>query len=249
MATLLTDIIAPSSVVTINGTQTLTNKTLVTPTIATINAPAASSLTLASQSGYDVLITAGGNTTAFKQSGSIEPYGAISGSSYGSNYLDVTQLGPLMLGGELYGVTIRTSADRVTYYNYEFGTNGVLTTPKLSSGDATLTGTLTANSSVGTSGQVLQSTGTGVQWATISGGTSISQGNSSITVSDSGTGTITTTVDGTSVQTSTVSGTALLGIPTAPTAAVNTSTTQIATTAFAVTEALNKAVAMAIALG
>ena len=41
----------------------------------------------------------------------------------------------------------------------------------------------------------------------------------------------------------------LTGVPTAPTAAGSTSTTQIATTAFAVTEALNKAVAMAIALG
>ena len=35
---------------------------------------------------------------------------------------------------------------------------------------ATLTGTLTAGGSVGTSGQVLQSTGTGVQWATPGGG-------------------------------------------------------------------------------
>ena len=42
---------------------------------------------------------------------------------------------------------------------------------------------------------------------------------------------------------------AMSGTPTAPTAAANTSTTQVATTAFAVTEALNKAVAMAIALG
>jgi hypothetical protein len=41
----------------------------------------------------------------------------------------------------------------------------------------------------------------------------------------------------------------MTGTPTAPTAAVNTSTTQIATTEFAVREALNKAVAMAIALG
>lgn len=113
----------------------------------------------------------------------------------------------------------------------------------------TLTGTVTANSSVGTSGQFLQSTETGVQWATISGGISISQGNSSVAVSDSGTGTITTTVDGTSVQTSTASGTALTGTPTAPTAAAATSTTQIATTEFAVREALNKAVAMSIALG
>lgn len=41
-----------------------------------------------------------------------------------------------------------------------------LTSPTLSA--ATLTSTLTANASTGTSGQLLQSTGTGVQWATIS---------------------------------------------------------------------------------
>ena len=41
----------------------------------------------------------------------------------------------------------------------------------------------------------------------------------------------------------------LTGTPTAPTAAENTVTTQVATTAFADTVALNKAVAMAIALG
>tara|TARA_B110000977_G_C11074151_1_gene490547 strand:+ start:2253 stop:2666 length:414 start_codon:yes stop_codon:yes gene_type:complete len=79
--------------------------------------------------------------------------------------------------------------------------------------------------------------------------TEISQGNSSIAVADTGTGLITTTVDGTSVSTSTAAGIALLEIPTAPTAAVNTQTTQIATTEFAVREALNKAVAMSIALG
>ena len=35
MATLLTDIVAPSSIVSLNGTQTLTNKTLTSPTINT----------------------------------------------------------------------------------------------------------------------------------------------------------------------------------------------------------------------
>ena len=44
-----------------------------------------------------------------------------------------------------------------------------LTTKTVSAG--TLTGTLTAGGGVGTSGQVLQSTGTGVQWATSSAGT------------------------------------------------------------------------------
>jgi hypothetical protein len=87
--------------------------------------------------------------------------------------------------------------------------------------------------------------------AASAGGSSaqISQGNSSVTVADSGTGTITTIVDGTTVSTATVSGIALLEIPTAPTAAANTQTTQIATTAFSVREALNKAIAMSIALG
>jgi len=79
--------------------------------------------------------------------------------------------------------------------------------------------------------------------------TTISQADSSVAVSDSGTGTITTTVDSTVVQTSTSSGTQLTGTPTAPTAAAGTTTTQIATTSFADTVALNKAVAMAIALG
>jgi hypothetical protein len=119
----------------------------------------------------------------------------------------------------------------------------------LQSGSLTLPGTLVVNSSAGTTGQYLQSTGTGLQWASVSGGLSISQANSSVTVADTGIGTITTTVDGTVVQTSTVSGTALTGVPTAPTAAIATSTTQIATTEFAVREALSKAVAMSIALG
>jgi hypothetical protein len=131
--------------------------------------------------------------------------------------------------------------------------NAVLaTSPTVNSAtlnNATLTGTLTANSSAGTNGQYLQSTATGVQWASITGGTSITQGNSSVAVVDAGTGTITTTVDGTVVQTDSASGSAFSGIPTAPTAAVSTSTTQIATTEFAVREALAKAVAMSIALG
>jgi len=117
------------------------------------------------------------------------------------------------------------------------------------SGSLTLPGTLVVGGTAGTSGQYLQSTATGLQWASITGGTSISQANSSIAVVDSGVGTITTTVDGTIVQTDSVSGSAFSGVPTAPTAAAGTSTTQIATTSFAATEALNKAVAMSIALG
>mgnify|MGYP003330315692 CR=1 FL=1 len=50
-------------------------------------------------------------------------------------------------------------------------TNKTLTSPTINSATAnnlTLTGTVTAGASTGTNGQVLQSTGTGVQWATVS---------------------------------------------------------------------------------
>ena len=48
-----------------------------------------------------------------------------------------------------------------------------LTTPTINDGNANnlvLTGTVTAGGGVGTNGQVLTSTGTGVQWATSAGG-------------------------------------------------------------------------------
>ena len=53
-----------------------------------------------------------------------------------------------------------------------------LTNKTLSS--AVLTGTLTAGASVGTNGQVLQSTGTGVQWGTVSGYSAPTIGSTSI---------------------------------------------------------------------
>jgi hypothetical protein len=45
----------------------------------------------------------------------------------------------------------------------------------LQSGSLTLPGTLVANSSAGTNGQYLQSTGTGLQWATVTTATALSQ--------------------------------------------------------------------------
>jgi hypothetical protein len=71
------------------------------------------------------------------------------------------------------GTALTTAADWDPEYN-EFasitGTGAVVlgTAPTISA--LTLTGTLTAGGGVGTNGQVLQSTGTGVQWATASGG-------------------------------------------------------------------------------
>jgi len=110
-------------------------------------------------------------------------------------------------------------------------TTDTLTNKTLSSG--VLTGTVTAGGGVGTNGQVLQSTGTGVQWASIDAG-----GGGAVTLND------TQTLTNKSLTSPTLTGT-----PVAPTAAAGDVSTQVATTAFADNVALNKAVAMAIALG
>jgi len=73
--------------------------------------------------------------------------------------------------------TAVTDADLATIAGAETLTNKTLTSPVLNTATAdnlTLTGTLTANAAVGSAGQVLKSTGTGVQWANESGGSSFS---------------------------------------------------------------------------
>jgi hypothetical protein len=73
--------------------------------------------------------------------------------------------------------TAVTDADLATIAGSETLTNKTLTSPVLNTATAdnlTLTGTLTANAAVGSAGQVLKSTGTGVQWANESGGSSFS---------------------------------------------------------------------------
>jgi hypothetical protein len=75
-------------------------------------------------------------------------------------------------------------------------------------------------------------------------------GNLIVTGSISSNGSTVVTLSGTQTLTNkSLTSPTLTGTPVAPTAAAGTSTTQVATTEFAVTEALNKAVAMAIALG
>lgn len=135
--TLLTDIVAPSSIVILDGTQTLTNKTLTAPTINNGN----------------VYLTTG----ALKLPTSLSP--------------DQTDEGQIIWNSSNDLLTVGTGAGRKTMVDTNSSqtlTNKTLTSPTLSS--ISLTGTITAGGGVGTSGQVLTSTGTGVQWSSVSGG-------------------------------------------------------------------------------
>jgi hypothetical protein len=70
-------------------------------------------------------------------------------------------------------VATDSSKKLVSVTNTGTGNNVLATSPTLSGaslGNTTLTGTLTAGGSAGTSGYFLQTTGTGVQWAATSGG-------------------------------------------------------------------------------
>jgi hypothetical protein len=101
--------------------------------------------------------------------------------------LDYGELALNYADGKLY---YKTSGNTIDTFS-SLSATATLTNKTLSS--ATLTGTLTAGGGVGTNGQVLQSTGTGVQWATVAGGS----GSGTVTSITAGTGltggTITTT--------------------------------------------------------
>jgi hypothetical protein len=115
--------------------------------------------------------------------------------------LTISNGGSLITSGG-HSLTLTTSATT----NVTLPTTGTLATlagsETLSSktlSSATLTGTLTAGGAAGTNGQFLQSTGTGVQWATVSGTISLAAGSGSGSVSTGGTLTFT---GGTGVTTS-----------------------------------------------
>ena len=143
--------VAVSSSLTISGSLTATSS---------INTPVVNSPRLQNGSQYIVQdtntqITAiqnGSQTWGFYPGGQFYPAGVIGGSSYGSNQLNVTNLGPVQLKGTLYGAQIVTSPDQETTYSYawNFKTDGDLELPTGKSITGSLLGTasyaLTASS-------------------------------------------------------------------------------------------------------
>lgn len=128
-----------SDVVTLTATQTLTNKTLTSPTL---NTPSINGGTVSLANGTLVVPNSASPTQT-------DP---------GSIVYD-TGFNLLTVGN---GTGRRALVDVSTTQTL---TNKTLTAPTITS--AVLTGTLSAGASVGTNGQYLQSTGTGVRWQTI----------------------------------------------------------------------------------
>jgi hypothetical protein len=135
-----TQVASGATVTTVAGL-TLTSPTLTTPALGT---PASGTLT---------------NTTGLPVSGITASTSAALG------------VGSIELGHATDTTISRASAGRVAIEGVNVVTTSstdTLTNKTLSA--ATITGTLTAGAAVGTNGQVLQSTGTGVQWATPASG-------------------------------------------------------------------------------
>jgi len=133
-----------SDVVTLTASQTLTNKTLTSPTL---NTPSINGGTVSIANGTLILPSASGAAQ----------------TDSGSAVYD-TSLGTLTIGTGSGRKTLVELAASQTL------TNKTLTAPSI--GNAVLTGTLSAGGSVGTNGQYLKTTGTGVAWATFPTATS-----------------------------------------------------------------------------
>jgi hypothetical protein len=95
----------------------------------------------------------GANTWGFYPGGQFYPAGVIGGSSYGSNQLNVTNLGPVQLKGTLYGAQIVTSPDQETTYSYawNFKNDGDLELPA----GKTITGSLFGTASYAANANLL----------------------------------------------------------------------------------------------
>jgi hypothetical protein len=196
MPTLLTSIVAPSQVVTLSATQTLTNKTLTTPVIAQINAASGlATLKLAT-------IASAVNQVTIENSIAGQPPHIYATGSDTNISLHLSPKGTSR-------VVIMDGTDATK--RLAFGVGGATTNTVL--------------------------TFEGVQTV-----------NRTITFPDA-TDTLVGKATTDTLTNKTLTSPVMTGTPTAPTATAGDVSTQVATTAFADDVALNKAVAMAIALG
>ena len=122
-----------------------------------------------SGAGGFVIVKNNGLESRFTPSGAFEPAGPIAGSSYNSNQVDVTNLGPMQLKGMVYGVQVATSPDNgTTSHVWSFGTDGALSTPGsvTANGDVTVDGNVIANGDVTANGTITANTFVGnVDWS------------------------------------------------------------------------------------
>jgi hypothetical protein len=152
-----------STVATLTGTQTLTNKTLTTPVVDRID-------WAASGTGAPTFTTRSVGTKL-----TLYPSVGVSSADYAIG-IDSGTLWSSLPGN-----------DGGQYFKWYGGTTvvaslsgtGVLTVGSIN--NPTVTGTLTAGGGVGTNGQVLQSTGTGVQWSNAGSGDVTLTGSQTLT--------------------------------------------------------------------
>ena len=190
------------TVVTLAATQTLTNKTLTTPIISSISNTGTLTLptstdTLVGRATTDTLtnktlsagvlsgtLTAGGgvgtNGQVLQSTGTGVQWATVSGGG-GSGTVTSIIAGTGLSGGTITtSGTIAIDSTVATLTGTQTLTNKSLTSP-------IITGTITAGGGVGTSGQVLSSTSTGIQWVDQTGGGGVSgYNNSSLTAFPSG---------------------------------------------------------------
>jgi hypothetical protein len=148
---------------------------LTTPTLGVASATSVNKLTITTPATSATLTIADGTTLS--TAGSVSHAGA-----YSQTFTATANT----------SLTLPTTGTLATLAGSETLTNKTLSS-------AVLTGTLTAGGGVGTNGQYLQSTATGVQWATLSGTISLAAGSGSGSVSTGGTLTLT---GGTGITTS-----------------------------------------------
>ena len=157
------------AVVTLDGTQTLTNKTLTSPALTTPSTTGLASFTTTTAANavnitYNPTATTGAAlllTGKDSQGGTgyfdfLKTTNTTSGATNPNKSFRINSTGNIEIINSAYSATIFSLTDA-----------GNLTVPSL-----TISGTLSVSNGVGSSGQILQSTGTGLQWVTSSAGSS-----------------------------------------------------------------------------